>query len=71
MSLRSVTQGIAAAGAALASLVTPSGAHAELKPGDPAPGFTAPAALAGATFEFSLEKALASGPVVVYFYPKA
>ncbi len=52
-------------------VVAPSVAHAELKVGDPAPAFTAPAALAGDTFEFSLEQALARGPVVVYFYPKA
>ncbi len=62
---------LAAAGAALASAVAPSGAQAELKPGDSAPAFVAPAALGGRTFEFSLEKALARGPVVVYFYPKA
>lgn len=72
---RSVRNAAAAAAlsaiSALASLVAPSTARAELKVGDPAPAFTAPAALAGDTFEFSLEKALARGPVVVYFYPKA
>jgi peroxiredoxin len=71
MDKRTLPSRLAAAGAALASLVTPSGAQAELKPGDVAPVFTAPAALGGKTFEFSLEKALARGPVVVYFYPKA
>lgn len=71
MSKRSWSGRLGAAGAALASLVAPSLAQAELQPGDVAPVFTAPAALAGETFEFSLEEALARGPVVVYFYPKA
>lgn len=44
---------------------------AELQPGTTAPSFTAPAALAGQTFTFSLNDALKKGPVVVYFYPKA
>ncbi|WP_461448773.1 peroxiredoxin [Mucilaginibacter sp.] len=39
--------------------------------GDAAPVFTAPASLAGSEFSFSLRKALAKGPVVVYFYPSA
>jgi thioredoxin-dependent peroxiredoxin len=39
--------------------------------GDVAPVFTAPASLAGSEFSFSLKKALAKGPVVVYFYPSA
>lgn len=42
-----------------------------LKPGDKAPMFTAEASLAGKDFTFSLKKALAKGPVVVYFYPSA
>lgn len=71
MSTRSLSKRIIAAGAALASVVAPSMAQAELEPGDAAPVFTAPAALGGEPFEFSLEKALAHGPVVVYFYPKA
>ncbi|MCL4184974.1 MAG: peroxiredoxin [Burkholderiaceae bacterium] len=50
---------------------TPNPAHAELKPGDPAPDFTAPAALGGQPFSFSLADALKKGPVVLYFYPKA
>lgn len=44
---------------------------AELQPGATAPSFTAPAALAGQTFTFTLNDALKKGPVVVYFYPKA
>ena len=39
--------------------------------GDVAPVFTAQASLAGSEFDFSLKKALAKGPVVVYFYPSA
>ncbi|HMN79563.1 MAG TPA: peroxiredoxin [Burkholderiaceae bacterium] len=46
-------------------------ARAELKVGDPAPDFTAPAALAGQPFKFALADALKKGPVVLYFYPKA
>ena len=46
-------------------------AMAALKAGDAAPHFTAQASLAGKQFTFSLKKALAKGPVVVYFYPSA
>ena len=42
-----------------------------LSKGDAAPVFTAQASLAGSAFDFSLKKALAKGPVVVYFYPSA
>lgn len=42
-----------------------------LSKGDAAPVFTAQASLAGSKFDFSLKKALAKGPVVVYFYPSA
>jgi peroxiredoxin len=44
---------------------------AALKVGDMAPDFSARASLAGKEFDFSLEKALKKGPVVVYFYPSA
>ena len=44
---------------------------AALKPGDPAPDFTAKATLGGNEFVFSLADALKKGPVVLYFYPKA
>jgi len=50
-------------------LATP--ALAELKPGNPAPDFTAPATLAGKEFTFSLAQKLKDGPVVLYFYPAA
>lgn len=46
-------------------------AHAALDIGDPAPKFTATAALGGKTFRYSLAEALAKGPVVLYFFPAA
>jgi peroxiredoxin len=46
-------------------------ASAELAEGARAPVFTTRAALAGEEFGFSLRTALAQGPVVLYFYPKA
>jgi peroxiredoxin Q/BCP len=46
-------------------------AHAALEPGQTAPDFKATASLDGKPFEFSLQKALEKGPVVVYFYPSA
>ena len=46
-------------------------ALAALAVGAIAPDFTAPAALGGKTFTFSLAEALKKGPVVLYFYPKA
>ena len=53
------------------SLFQFTSAWAELKVGAAAPSFTAPAALAGQTYNFVLAEALKKGPVVVYFYPKA
>jgi len=44
---------------------------AMLSKGDAAPVFDAKASLAGSEFDFSLQKALAKGPVVIYFYPSA
>ena len=44
---------------------------AAMKPGDMAPDFTAPAAVGGEAFQFSLASALKKGPVVLYFFPKA
>lgn len=46
-------------------------AYAALPDGATAPDFTAPAALAGKEFKFSLKESLSKGPVVVYFYPSA
>jgi thioredoxin-dependent peroxiredoxin len=42
-----------------------------LSNGSAAPMFTSKASLAGNEFDFSLKKALAKGPVVLYFYPSA
>ena len=55
--------------AALSAAAT--AAFAALTVGAKAPDFTAPAALAGKEFSFSLADALRKGPVVVYFYPKS
>ena len=44
---------------------------AALEAGDMAPMFSARASLDGKEFDYSLREALASGPVVVYFYPSA
>src|SRR3954464_15629085 len=42
-----------------------------LSKGTIAPMFTAKGSLSGNEFNFSLKKALAKGPVVLYFYPSA
>lgn len=60
---------LAAAALAMTGLATT--ASAELPAGQKAPTFTTRAALAGKEFGFSLGAALAKGPVVLYFYPKA
>jgi peroxiredoxin Q/BCP len=44
---------------------------AQLKEGTRAPAFTAQASLGGHVFAFDLKRALAKGPVVLYFYPAA
>lgn len=46
-------------------------AFAVLKAGDQAPDFATEAAVGGKPFTFRLSQALAKGPVVLYFYPKA
>lgn len=46
-------------------------ALAALNVGDPAPDFSADAAVGGKHFRFSLKQALGHGPVVLYFFPKA
>ena len=43
----------------------------ELSNGSAAPIFSSKASQAGNEFDFSLKKALAKGPVVLYFYPAA
>ena len=57
--------------AALGALTLASSARAALDIGEKAPDFTAPAALAGKQYDFSLAESLAKGPVVVYFFPAA
>lgn len=57
--------------AALLSLGVTMPARAALDVGVTAPDFAAPASLAGKDYAFSLSDALKTGPVVVYFYPKA
>src|SRR3546814_14015325 len=57
--------------AALLSLGMTVPAWAALEVGATAPDFSASASLAGKDYAFSLADALKSGPVVVYFYPKA
>jgi thioredoxin-dependent peroxiredoxin len=59
----------AMAGALLAA--TALSGHAALKVGARAPDFSTEAALGGKAFRFALAEALARGPVVLYFYPKA
>ncbi len=44
---------------------------AALQVGSKAPGFEVQASLAGLPISFNLNKALKTGPVVLYFYPKA
>lgn len=66
--IRTLAQVIAAAALTIAAL---SPAAAQLAEGTKAPGFTTRAALAGEEFGLSLTAALAKGPVVLYFYPKA
>ncbi len=56
---------------AVACLVGAAPAWAALDIGEKAPDFTAPAALAGKQFNFSLAESLAKGPVVLYFFPAA
>jgi peroxiredoxin len=60
-----------ASAALLVASVIAAPAFAAMKPGDAAPDFTAPAALGGQEFSFSLASALKKGPVVLYFFPKA
>jgi len=57
-------------GALIASAAM-SSAWAALDVGEKAPDFSAPAALAGKQYKFSLSESLAKGPVVLYFFPAA
>ena len=55
----------------LVAVLASAGAHAALDVGERAPDFTAPAALGGKVYKFSLNDALRKGPVVLYFFPAA
>jgi thioredoxin-dependent peroxiredoxin len=57
--------------AALISLSLAFPSLAALKIGEKAPDFSVKAATNGVVSDFSLSQALKSGPVIVYFYPKA
>jgi peroxiredoxin len=52
-------------------ITLPGFTQSMLSKGTKAPMFTAEASQAGKDFKFSLKKALANGPVVLYFYPAA
>lgn len=66
-----ISRKLAAATAGLLLVNVPVGASAALSSGAAAPMFSTQGALAGEGFAFDLENALKSGPVVLYFYPKA
>lgn len=66
-----ITRRIQFAAASALALGAVAPASAELAEGAKAPTFSTQAALAGKEFGFSLAAALAKGPVVLYFYPKA
>jgi peroxiredoxin len=63
-----VTRGLAAS---IAAAIAISPASAALDQGARAPQFSTTGALAGRDFAFDLRQALARGPVVLYFFPKA
>ena len=54
---------------ALLALGLAPASWAALDIGDKAPDFSAPAALAGKEYKFTLAESLAKGPVVLYFFP--
>ena len=60
---------IAASLAGMAMAASP--ASAALQQGAQAPEIVTTGALAGRTFDFDLQQALRTGPVVLYFFPKA
>jgi peroxiredoxin len=69
LSMKKTVVTLAAAMAAMTIAWSP--AQAALDIGEKAPDFTAPAALAGKQYKFSLAESLAKGPVVLYFFPAA
>ena len=56
---------------ALAAVMIPAAAPADLPTGAGAPQFTTQGALGGKVFNFNLARSLRKGPVVLYFYPKS
>lgn len=52
-------------------IIQPGFAQSKLSKGDASPMFNAQASQSGKEFDYSLEKALSKGIVVVYFYPSA
>jgi peroxiredoxin len=56
---------------ALGLALLPAAAPASLPEGRTAPDFSTSGALAGRPFSFNLRRALRSGPVVLYFYPRS
>jgi peroxiredoxin len=56
---------------AVLAAALPFPSQAVLAVGAPAPSFSIKATLGGKVFDFSLDKALKKGPVVLYFYPAA
>ncbi|PZO71098.1 MAG: peroxiredoxin [Pelagerythrobacter marensis] len=57
--------------AGMLALAAPQAARGELPVGSRAPNFSTQGALAGRDFAFNLRTALARGPAVLYFYPRA
>jgi peroxiredoxin len=55
----------------VAAVAMASPAHAALKVGDAAPDFVTTGAVGGKAFKLHLKDQLRSGPVVLYFFPKA
>ena len=56
---------------ALTVALLPAAAHPALPTGQVAPDFSTSGALAGRPFSFNLRRALRSGPVVLYFFPRS
>ena len=56
---------------ALSLAFLPAAAHPSLPEGQVAPDFSTSGALAGRPFQFHLRRALRSGPVVLYFFPRS
>lgn len=69
--IRSASLGTLGLSGLAAAFLAVTSASAELPKGAKAPAFATRAALAGEEFGFNLSAALAKGPVVLYFYPKA